>query len=132
MCCAKAGQRLRSAYPLFLSLSLSLSLSPLAFLTFHTVPSVLVELFLYLQMKSSPHFLKLPGKDITHKLYSVSEGLMGAGGGNDRDAAGSNLTRSASVDAVHEGSRGRLRSDDWRARSTNSKGKSKGIENKNL
>lgn len=51
---------------------------------------------------------------------------MGAAGGNDREAAGSNLTRSASVDAVHEGSRGRLRSDDWRARSTSSKGK--GIE----
>ncbi|XP_026328687.1 blood vessel epicardial substance-like, partial [Hyposmocoma kahamanoa] len=68
----------------------------------------------------------LIGKDITHKLYSVSEGLMGAGGTNDREATGSNLTRSASVDAVHEGSRGRLRSDDWRSRSTNSKGKGKG------
>lgn len=63
-------------------------------------------------------------------MYSVSEGLMGAGSGNDREAGASNLTRSASVDAVHEGSRGRLRSDDWRARSTTSKGK--GMQYKQL
>ncbi|XP_049866240.1 blood vessel epicardial substance-like [Pectinophora gossypiella] len=62
----------------------------------------------------------LIGKDITHKLYSVSEGL-GAGAGNDRDALPSHLTRSASVDAVHEGTRGRLRSVAWRARASTHK-----------
>lgn len=63
-----------------------------------------------------------PGKDITHKLYSVSEGL-GAGVGADNDGPPSHLTRSASVDAVHEGTRGRLRSNAWRARTTVTKGK---------
>ncbi|XP_026729637.1 blood vessel epicardial substance-like [Trichoplusia ni] len=64
----------------------------------------------------------LIGKDITHKLYSVSEGL-GAGVA-DHEGQPSHLTRSASVDAVHEGTRGRLRSSAWRARSTNTKGTS--------
>ncbi|CAH0727765.1 unnamed protein product, partial [Brenthis ino] len=59
----------------------------------------------------------LIGKDITHKLYSVSEGL-GAGVTADAEGAPAHLTRSASVDAVHEGARGRLRSLAWRARST--------------
>lgn len=67
-------------------------------------------------------FKNFPGKDITHKLYSVSEGLT-AGVGADHDGQQSHLTRSASVDAVHEGTRGRLRSNDWRARSTLTKGK---------
>ncbi|XP_047986345.1 blood vessel epicardial substance-like [Leguminivora glycinivorella] len=58
----------------------------------------------------------LIGKDITHKLYSVSEGL--SAGAADRDAGAAHLTRSASVDAVHEGTRGRLRSLAWRTRST--------------
>ncbi|XP_061710526.1 blood vessel epicardial substance-like [Cydia pomonella] len=58
----------------------------------------------------------LIGKDITHKLYSVSEGL--GAGQSDRDAGAAHLTRSASVDAVHEGTRGRLRSLAWRTRST--------------
>ncbi|KAM3962863.1 popeye domain-containing protein 1 [Aphomia sociella] len=65
----------------------------------------------------------LIGKDITHKLYSVSEGLT-AGGANDREGAPAHLTRSASVDAVHEGARGRLRSLAWRARTTAPKGNS--------
>ncbi|CAH1644252.1 unnamed protein product [Spodoptera littoralis] len=65
----------------------------------------------------------LIGKDITHKLYSVSEGL-GAGVGADNDGPPSHLTRSASVDAVHEGTRGRLRSNAWRARTTVTKGTS--------
>lgn len=60
-----------------------------------------------------------PGKDITHKLYSVSEGLS-AGVGADPEGQTSHLTRSASVDAVHEGARGRLRSNAWRARTTTS------------
>ncbi|KAI5644094.1 popeye protein conserved region domain-containing protein [Phthorimaea operculella] len=59
----------------------------------------------------------LIGKDITHKLYSVSEGLGATG--SDKDALPSYLTRSASVDAVHEGTRGRLRSVAWRARASN-------------
>ncbi|KAJ2946939.1 hypothetical protein O0L34_g16283 [Tuta absoluta] len=59
----------------------------------------------------------LIGKDITHKLYSVSEGLGATGA--DKDALPSYLTRSASVDAVHEGTRGRLRSVAWRARASN-------------
>lgn len=61
------------------------------------------------------------GKDITHKLYSVSEGL-GAGAGSEREGTPAHLTRSASVDAVHEGARGKLRSLAWRARSTTTKG----------
>ncbi|XP_060801304.1 blood vessel epicardial substance-like [Amyelois transitella] len=65
----------------------------------------------------------LIGKDITHKLYSVSEGLS-AGGSGDRESASAHLTRSASVDAVHEGTRGRLRSLAWRARSSAPKGNS--------
>ncbi|KAL4710529.1 hypothetical protein ACJJTC_008931, partial [Scirpophaga incertulas] len=65
----------------------------------------------------------LIGKDITHKLYSVSEGL-GTGAGNERDGPPSHLTRSASVDAVHEGSRGKLRSLAWRARTNLNKGSS--------
>lgn len=59
----------------------------------------------------------ITGKDITHKLYSVSEGL-GAGVSADAEGAPAHLTRSASVDAVHEGARGRLRSLAWRTRST--------------
>ncbi|KAG7299416.1 hypothetical protein JYU34_016369 [Plutella xylostella] len=59
----------------------------------------------------------LVGKDITHKLYSVSEGLTTTGL-SERDALPPHLTRSASVDAVHEGTQGRLRSLDWRTRST--------------
>ncbi|CAB3242888.1 unnamed protein product [Arctia plantaginis] len=59
----------------------------------------------------------LIGKDITHKLYSVSEGL-GAGMVTDNEGPPLHLTRSASVDAVHEGARGRLRSVAWRARTT--------------
>ncbi|KAL0892235.1 hypothetical protein ABMA27_015420 [Loxostege sticticalis] len=65
----------------------------------------------------------LIGKDITHKLYSVSEGL-GAGAGTEREGTPAHLTRSASVDAVHEGARGKLRSLAWRARSTTTKGSS--------
>ncbi|KAJ0179944.1 hypothetical protein K1T71_004535 [Dendrolimus kikuchii] len=65
----------------------------------------------------------LIGKDITHKLYSVSEGLDAAGG-VDRDSGSAHLTRSASVDAVHEGARGRLRSDAWRSRTSTSRGSS--------
>ncbi|KAG6448587.1 hypothetical protein O3G_MSEX005607 [Manduca sexta] len=65
----------------------------------------------------------LIGKDITHKLYSVSEGL-GAAAAGERDGAPTHLTRSASVDAVHEGARGRLRSLAWRARSSTPKGTS--------
>ncbi|CAK1604135.1 unnamed protein product [Parnassius mnemosyne] len=65
----------------------------------------------------------LIGKDITHKLYSVSEGLGMAGTG-ENDGAPTHLTRSASVDAVHEGARGRLRSVAWRARTTAPKGNS--------
>ncbi|XP_046960389.1 blood vessel epicardial substance-like isoform X1 [Vanessa cardui] len=65
----------------------------------------------------------LIGKDITHKLYSVSEGL-GAGVGTEAEGLPPHLTRSASVDAVHEGARGRLRSLAWRARSTSTKGSS--------
>ncbi|XP_072940884.1 uncharacterized protein [Epargyreus clarus] len=64
----------------------------------------------------------LIGKDITHKLYSVSEGLSAASA--EHETAGAHLTRSASVDAVHEGARGRLRSLAWRARSSNTKGTS--------
>ncbi|CAH0749749.1 unnamed protein product [Diatraea saccharalis] len=64
----------------------------------------------------------LIGKDITHKLYSVSEGLT-AGAGSDPGPP-SHLTRSASVDAVHEGARGKLRSLAWRARTTTNKGSS--------
>ncbi|XP_068630454.1 blood vessel epicardial substance-like [Battus philenor] len=63
----------------------------------------------------------LIGKDITHKLYSVSEGL-GIAGVGENDGMPSHLTRSASVDAVHEGTRGRLRSLAWRARTTAPKG----------
>ncbi|CAG5040003.1 unnamed protein product [Parnassius apollo] len=65
----------------------------------------------------------LIGKDITHKLYSVSEGL-GIAGTGENDSAPTHLTRSASVDAVHEGARGRLRSVAWRARTTAPKGNS--------
>ena len=69
-------------------------------------------------------FNNFPGKDITHKLYSVSEGLTA--GVAEHEGQPSHLTRSASVDAVHEGTRGRLRSNDWRARSTTApKGKEK-------
>lgn len=57
------------------------------------------------------------GKDITHKLYSVSEGLD-AGYTTEKEGTPAHLTRSASVDAVHEGARGRLRSASWRARTT--------------
>ncbi|XP_053602958.1 blood vessel epicardial substance-like [Plodia interpunctella] len=64
----------------------------------------------------------LIGKDITHKLYSVSEGL--SAGVSDREGAQGHLTRSASVDAVHEGTRGRLRSLAWRARTAAPKGNS--------
>ncbi|CAH2992142.1 unnamed protein product [Chilo suppressalis] len=64
----------------------------------------------------------LIGKDITHKLYSVSEGL-GASAGSDPGPP-AHLTRSASVDAVHEGARGKLRSLAWRARTTTNKGSS--------
>ncbi|XP_052738446.1 blood vessel epicardial substance-like [Bicyclus anynana] len=63
----------------------------------------------------------LIGKDITHKLYSVSEGLS-AGVGVEGEGPPAHLTRSASVDAVHEGARGRLRSAAWRAKSTTHKG----------
>ncbi|XP_041976560.1 blood vessel epicardial substance-like [Aricia agestis] len=59
----------------------------------------------------------LIGKDITHKLYSVSEGLS-AGAGAEGEGPPPHLTRSASVDAVHEGARGRLRSLAWRTRTT--------------
>lgn len=65
------------------------------------------------------------GKDITTKLYSVSEGLSGAAA-IERDAGASHLTRSASVDAVHEGTRGKLRSLDWRTGTQRSQGR-KGI-----
>ncbi|CAG9560386.1 unnamed protein product [Danaus chrysippus] len=65
----------------------------------------------------------LIGKDITHKLYSVSEGL-GAGATGEGEGPPAHLKRSASVDAVHEGARGRLRSLAWRARSTSKKGSS--------
>ncbi|GBP44374.1 hypothetical protein EVAR_81287_1 [Eumeta japonica] len=61
--------------------------------------------------------LVTPGKDITHKLYSVSEGL-GVGGGDQREGMPSFLTRSASVDAVSEGTRGRLRSATWQTPTT--------------
>ncbi|CAH2236986.1 jg9480 [Pararge aegeria aegeria] len=63
---------------------------------------------------------KRPGKDITHKLYSVSEGLS-AGVAGESEGQPAHLTRSASVDAVHEGARGRLRSVAWRAKSTSQK-----------
>lgn len=66
-------------------------------------------------------FLSIAGKDITHKLYSVSEGL-GIAGVGENDGVASHLTRSASVDAVHEGARGRLRSLAWRARTAAPKG----------
>ncbi|XP_063821219.1 blood vessel epicardial substance-like [Ostrinia nubilalis] len=65
----------------------------------------------------------LIGKDITHKLYSVSEGL-GAGAGSEREGTPAHLTRSASVDAVHEGARGKLRSLAWRSRTSTNKGSS--------
>ncbi|XP_045513203.1 blood vessel epicardial substance-like [Pieris brassicae] len=65
----------------------------------------------------------LIGKDITHKLYSVSEGL-GLGTSGDNDGPTSHLTRSASVDAVHEGARGRLRSVAWRSHMPTAKGNS--------
>ncbi|KPI97935.1 Blood vessel epicardial substance [Papilio xuthus] len=65
----------------------------------------------------------LIGKDITHKLYSVSEGL-GIAGAGDSEGVPPHLTRSASVDAVHEGARGRLRSLAWRARTAAPKGSS--------
>ncbi|XP_073951380.1 LOW QUALITY PROTEIN: popeye domain-containing protein 1-like [Choristoneura fumiferana] len=65
----------------------------------------------------------LIGKDITHKLYSVSEGLT-ASGAPERDEGTAHLTRSASVDAVHEGARGRLRSLAWRAGTSTIKGTS--------
>ncbi|XP_045764634.1 uncharacterized protein LOC123866905 isoform X2 [Maniola jurtina] len=61
----------------------------------------------------------LIGKDITHKLYAVSEGL-GAGVSGENEGPPAHLTRSASVDAVHEGARGRLRSAAWRAKSSTS------------
>ncbi|XP_038210611.1 blood vessel epicardial substance-like [Zerene cesonia] len=65
----------------------------------------------------------LIGKDITHKLYSVSEGL-GLGTSGENDGPPAHLTRSASVDAVHEGARGRLRSLAWRSHTTSTKGNS--------
>ncbi|XP_069354635.1 blood vessel epicardial substance-like isoform X2 [Maniola hyperantus] len=61
----------------------------------------------------------LIGKDITHKLYAVSEGLS-AGVSAEHEGPPAHLTRSASVDAVHEGARGRLRSVAWRAKSSSS------------
>lgn len=64
----------------------------------------------------------ISGKDITQKLYSVSEGL-GAGSAGERDGVPPHLTRSASVDAVHESARGRLRSVAWRARTSVPRGK---------
>ncbi|XP_037874970.1 blood vessel epicardial substance [Bombyx mori] len=67
----------------------------------------------------------LIGKDITHKLYSVSEGL-GLGAAGEREGTPLHLTRSASVDAVHEGARGRLRSAAWRARTPAPKGQLQG------
>lgn len=51
----------------------------------------------------------------------MSEGL-GAGATGEGEGPPAHLKRSASVDAVHEGARGRLRSLAWRARSTSKKG----------
>ncbi|VVC96467.1 unnamed protein product, partial [Leptidea sinapis] len=63
----------------------------------------------------------LIGKDITHKLYSVSEGL-GMAATTESEGVPTHLTRSASVDAVHEGTRGRLRSAAWRSHTSSVKG----------
>ncbi|XP_050682363.1 blood vessel epicardial substance-like [Leptidea sinapis] len=65
----------------------------------------------------------LIGKDITHKLYSVSEGL-GMAATTESEGVPTHLTRSASVDAVHEGTRGRLRSAAWRSHTSSVKGTS--------
>lgn len=75
----------------------------------------------YLSKNFSYIIFTFSGKDITHKLYSVSEGLSGAIG-TDRDLVPAHLTRSASVDAVHEGARGQLRSLNWRTKSQKKQG----------
>jgi len=60
------------------------------------------------------------GKDITHKLYSLNEHLgalasvnFAAGIGRHSDHW-SSMSRSLSVDAVHTGTRGHVRSQAWR------------------